>query len=125
MKAAFRSGAALALIAAAGCATTAAPATRKSASPAKPLFVKADIEGAAPAALDQLLGAPALTRREGKGEYRRYAFAECALIVILYPDESGAVAVRELDAAEKVSGGQKPDLDHCLAIGPAKPLKSG
>ena len=68
-------------------------------------------------ALDTLLGAPALTRREGAGEYRRYAFSRCEVIVILYPDQSGQSAVRSIDSAAKMSGEAKPDLDECLAFG--------
>jgi hypothetical protein len=110
----------------AACATAGGTAAGKpQAFSGKPAFVKAQFEGAAPDALDRLLGAPSLTRREGEGEFRRYAFRDCALIVILYPDESGAVAVRELDAAAKVSGEAKPDLDMCLALGVEESVGSG
>lgn len=109
----------------AACATTDRQAAVGRGAPAgKPVFVKSQIDGAAPAALDRLLGEPTLIRREGEGEFRRYAFRDCALIVILYPDESGGVAVREIDAAAKVSGEKKPDLDLCLARGPEAAAKS-
>lgn len=100
------------------CATAGGGAATKPQSfSGKPAFVKGQFAGAAPAALDRLLGEPSLVRREGAGEFRRYAFKDCALIIILYPDEKGAVAVREIDAAAKVSGERKPDLDQCLARG--------
>lgn len=107
-----------------GCASLAgAPARPETAArlPERPIFQQADVLGLEADALDRLLGPAALTRREGSGEFRRYAFERCELIVILYPDESGKAAVRRLDAAAKNSGEDKPDLDHCLAGGPAKP----
>ena len=102
------------------CATTAqipsAPVAAK-AKPAAPVFVISDLQGARAGAVDALLGDPALTRREGAGEYRRYMLATCALILILYPDETGAATVAHMDAAATSSGGQKPDLEACLAAG--------
>jgi hypothetical protein len=110
---------------AAACASGGAqgPGVKSAAGPrggGKPAFQRADLAGKEAAAIDRLLGAPALTRREGPGEYRRYPFAECVLIVILYPDDKGRISVREIDAAAQVSGAPKPDLDRCLARGPAR-----
>lgn len=106
----------------AGCATGGAdaPAAPKTSAPARaaaPVFRLADIEGAAPARVDALLGAPKLTRREGAGEYRRYALSNCALIVIFYPDASGAPKAAHVDATALTSDGDKPDLADCLAQG--------
>jgi len=106
-----------------GCASFAgAPAKPETVAsvPEKPVFLQTDVLGLEANGLDALLGPAALIRREGSGEFRRYAFARCELIVILYPDESGNIAVRRLDAAAKNSGEDKPDLDRCLAGGPAK-----
>ncbi|MFQ5562075.1 MAG: hypothetical protein ACE5FO_00755 [Parvularculaceae bacterium] len=108
-----------ALLALAGCASvnpwtgeTGAPAENEVATPA----MKAeDILGKPATAVDDLLGAPALVRREGPGEYRRYAYEGCALIVILYPDDSGETTASLLDAAAVKSGEEKPDLETCLA----------
>ncbi len=86
-------------------------------APSAPVYVARDIMGAAPAAIDALLGAPALTRKEGAGEYRRYALSECMLIVILYPDEAGAARAAHLEATALSSGAEKPALDACLAAG--------
>lgn len=107
---------------AAGCATIPGAAVTtevRAPKPQKPVYLQADVLGLDSAALDALLGPAKLTRREGAGEFRRYAFAGCELIVILYPDETGSPAVRQLDAAAKNSGEEKPDLDLCLAGGPA------
>lgn len=108
----------------AGCASAgikegAAPPGASAApkSPARPVFQQADILGLDADGLDRLFGAPSLARREGVGEFRRYAFARCELIVILYANEAGASAVRSLDAAARRSGEAKPDLDDCLAGG--------
>lgn len=105
----------------AGCATIAG-APRQSSdeadAPAAPVFLQADVLGLDAGALDALLGPASLVRREGAGEFRRYAFVRCELIVILYPDESGVSTVRQLDAAAKKSGDEKPDIDSCLAGGP-------
>ncbi len=120
MRAAFI---ALSVLAAAGCATSGTkeqppPAAEK--APDKPAFRLVDIAGRDAKALDKLLGAPALTRKEGVGEFRRYAFESCALIVILYPDEKGALTAKTVEAAAKISGEPKPDLGLCLAKGLVK-----
>jgi hypothetical protein len=109
-----------AIMLAAGCATTGeepAVAAAREKPPAKPAFRQSDIAGKDAAALDRLLGAPALIRKEGAGEFRRYAFKSCSLIVILYPDDKGALAAQKVDAAAKVAGEPRPDLDLCLAKG--------
>ena len=108
------------LLALCACATTGAAPGEADASPPEPIepaFTAADILGKGAQEVDSVLGAPALARREGAGEYRRYDLARCALIAILYPDENGVVAVRRLDSAAKRSGVDKPDLDDCLAGG--------
>ena len=110
----------LALLLMGACSTTPDTAPRVSESPtvpSTPAFVLDDILGAAPDEVDALLGAPTLTRREGDGEYRRYALQDCTLIVILYPDETGAIRATHVDAAAQTSGAEKPDLGACLARG--------
>jgi hypothetical protein len=110
--------------AAAGCATTAAtpagvPAASTKKARSEPQFLAADFENATAADLDKALGAPALTRVEGTGEFRRYMLDACALMVILYPDEKGERRVARLDAGALVSGEDAPKLDECLAAGKA------
>lgn len=108
---------------AAGCATTGEAPREAEARPgrapvaAKPAFVRSDLIGREAKALDDLLGAPGLVRREGEGEFRRYALSGCALIVILYPNDKGKRAAAHLDSAAMRSGDPKPDLDACLAKG--------
>lgn len=110
----------LSMLFAAACATTpaqkAAPA-KTPAAPAEPVYTLSDFQGAGAAALDAMLGEPALTRREGAGEYRRYALTTCTLIVILYPDETGVQKVAHVDATATTSNTEKPDLNACLAAG--------
>ena len=101
----------------AGAPQIAAPVADAPAIPAAPVFQREHILGAAPDAVDALLGPPALTRREGPGEFRRYALKTCALIVILYPDESGAMAATHVEPSALASGEDAPDLDACLAAG--------
>jgi hypothetical protein len=109
-----------AALAAAGCATTTAPATSTaSKGPATPAFLAADFENATAAEIDEKLGMPALTRIEGTGEFRRYTLARCALIIILYPDDKGARRAATLHAGALVSGEEAPTLDECLAAGKA------
>lgn len=87
------------------------------AEPAAPAYLVSDIMGAGPRAIDDLLGAPALTRKEGAGEYRRYALSECMLIIILYPDETGSPRAAHVEATALSSGREKPALEDCLAAG--------
>lgn len=87
------------------------------AAPVAPVYAAGDILGAEAGAIDALLGPPALTRREGEGEFRRYALKECMLIVILYPDDFGGVRAAHIDAAARQFGVEKPDVDQCLAAG--------
>lgn len=67
--------------------------------------------------LDSQFGKPALVRREGPGEFRRYALKDCSLIVILYPDDKGEKTAGFVDSAARAAGADKPDLDACLARG--------
>ncbi len=104
----------------AACATapdSSKPAAVKASAPVAPVYRLADLQGARASEIDALLGAPALTRREGNGEYRRYSLTTCTLILILYPDETGAGKVAHVDATAASSTGGKPDLDACLATG--------
>jgi hypothetical protein len=87
------------------------------AAPAEPVYVLSDILGANVATVDAMFGKPALTRKEGAGEYRRYALTTCTLIVILYPDNLGSSKVEHVDATATHSTGDKPDLNACLAAG--------
>ena len=119
----WRRGAALALgmAALAGCATAPAgsgPGVVRDASPKPkappPGVAAAALMGADAARLDGLLGAPGLVRREGAGEYRRYDLPDCALIVILYPEDGAAPTVSHLEAAAKRGAGAV-DLESCLS----------
>lgn len=105
----------------AACATASKPPAAETAdepvAPAGPVYVLSDILGAPTEAIDALLGEPALVRREGRGEYRRYGLSACTLIVILYPDDQGVVRAAQVDAAAHRSGEEKPELDDCLAQG--------
>ena len=104
---------------AAACATAPAPVAAPGAddAPAAPVYVLSDLLGANAGKVDDMLGAPSLTRSEGAGEYRRYALTTCTLIVILYPDETGVAKVAHVDATATHSAGEKPDLNACLAAG--------
>ncbi|HXI86104.1 MAG TPA: hypothetical protein VNH64_01495 [Parvularculaceae bacterium] len=116
----------LVLLGLVGCASLKAPMAAgsknaASAASAKPQFTQADFLGHSGADLDALLGSAQLIRKEGKGEFRRYAFADCAVIIILYPDESGTAVAGYIDAAAKAAGEDKPNLDACLAKGAPAP----
>lgn len=112
---------AAAVLLAAGCATAPAVApsgaAASAARPASAAFRMADIENRTGAELDARLGQPALVRIEGGGEFRRYAFAECSLMIILYPDETGVRRMRRADAAALVAGNDNPGVEECLASG--------
>ncbi|MDZ7629548.1 MAG: hypothetical protein U5J99_14200 [Parvularculaceae bacterium] len=103
------------------CATTGVPAgggaSPSKEAPATPQFLAANFERATIADLDKAFGAPALTRVEGPGEFRRYMLDACALLVILYPDENGERRVTKLDAGALRSGEEATTLDECLAVG--------
>lgn len=75
--------------------------------------------GASAGDIDALLGAPALVRREGAGEFRRYGLETCSLIVILYPNENPAEAdvASHVEATALHSSDDKPDIETCLANG--------
>lgn len=123
-------GAAIALLGAAAlsaCATVdngdarvASVSKSVPAAPEAPVFSRGDVLDRTAGALDTTFGEPALTRREGKGEFRRYSLAACNLVVILYPDKKGAMRAAHADAVAQRSDAPKPDLDQCLAAGLAK-----
>lgn len=112
-------------LAASACATSgekpgaprAEGASSSSTAPSKPAFRVRDVMGKSAEELDKQFGAPALVRREGPGEFRRYALKECSLIVILYPDDNGQKTAGFVDSAARAAGAEKPDLHACLARG--------
>ncbi len=108
------------MTAASACATTGGDDAAGRAGPPKPaapVYKLSDVLGATGDAVDATFGAPSLTRREGAGEYRRYRLKTCTLIVVLYPDETGANRVSHADATALHSDHEKPALDACLAAG--------
>ncbi|MGF1545342.1 MAG: hypothetical protein ACFB00_12730 [Parvularculaceae bacterium] len=125
--------AALALAACAGSpdvarAPTVAPAVAPTAEPAppppptEPAFAADDIVGESPASVDALLGAPALARKEGPGEFRRYDLAACNLAVLFFPPTPGAAPVaKSLHASALSSSRGAPSLASCLAVGVREP----
>ena len=101
-------------------ACTNAPRLEASPTPQQnraPVFATADVIGANSGELDALFGAPALTRREGEGEFRRYSMSSCELLVVLTPGTDGVERVVHLDAAARQSGQEKPTVENCLAAG--------
>ncbi len=105
----------------AGCATSPASPAPVVASapqtPAAPVYELSDIVNVRAEAIDALLGPATLSRKEGAGEYRRYSLSQCTLIVILYPDDTGAQRAAHAEATAKISGEEKPDVRACLAAG--------
>ena len=66
------------------------------------------------AGLDQLLGAPIVTRREGRGQYRLYQHGPCNIVVVLFPDETGAHRVRHVETTSPNTSEETPPLSACL-----------
>jgi hypothetical protein len=110
-----------ALLLAAGCASspvvTAGPVGAAQKAPRAAAFKVSDVEKKSAAELDALFGAPALTRKEGAGEFRRYAFSACSLIVILYPDDRGVARASHISTAALVENTANPTVEDCLAAG--------
>lgn len=92
-------------------------ASESGSAPSKPAFRVRDVMGKSAEELDGQFGKPALVRREGPGEFRRYGLKECSLIVILYPDDKGEKTAGFVDSAARAADAEKPDLDTCLARG--------
>jgi len=103
----------------ASCASLPLTGERKEATvePSVPVYQVQDILNAKISDIDALLGPPALTRREGDGEFRRYTLKQCELIVVLYPDDGGAQRATHIDTGAQHSGSAKPELAECLAAG--------
>lgn len=85
--------------------------------PGGPAFTIDDIEGKAAAEIDRLLGTAALARVEGQGEFRRYNFAQCGVLVVLYPNDKSVLTVTHVEATARDSDASTPDLAACLAGG--------
>lgn len=105
---------------AASCASTPVEPVEAAAppEPAGPVYQLSDILGAGADDIDALLGEPALIRREGDGEFRRYGLKSCSLIVILYPDESAQKPIAaHVEATALHANEAKPVPETCLAEG--------
>jgi len=103
-----------------GCATTAETVVSSEKSEtlaaSAPIFTFADIDEKQAVALDVLLGDADLVRVEEPGEFRRYDFKQCALLIVLYP-EDGGLKVNHVEAVNRETSDSAPDLDACLAAG--------
>ena len=106
------------------CATTDTPQASAKSEPGdlqaailEPVFTRDDVMSKTASELDATFGEPALVRREGKGEFRRYDLDRCGLIVILLADASGQMATSHIEAAAKTSADAAPEVDHCLSGG--------
>ena len=109
---------ALCVVSCASAPETPVTAAIEPPAPAAPVFLLSDILGADAQAIDALLGDPALVRREGAGEFRRYGLKTCSLIVILYPDETAAAPrAAHVEATALHADEEKPDPEACLAGG--------
>jgi len=86
-------------------------------APAAPAFLTEDVLGRTAGEIDARLGAPALVRREGAGEFRRYDLARCALIVLIYPDTEGRAVAEHAEAGALATDARAPSLEDCLAAG--------
>lgn len=93
------------------CAT--APASVAPTSP--PVVDPASYLGAAPDALDDLLGAPALVRAEGAGAFRRYDGASCSVYVLIGRNEAGEAVISQIDAGARAPGETAPEPGACMA----------
>lgn len=87
------------------------------AEPALPAFSKADFIDRPPADLEGLLGRPALVRREGAGEFRRYDTQNCRLYAVVFPDEGGQPVVKNLSVGPLISGAVAPEFARCFVTG--------
>lgn len=79
-----------------------------------------DFEGRTAAEIDSLIGTPALSRREGRGEFRRYDFERCSFMMVLVPDGRGINRVGTLYAGALSADAENPSLKECLAGGPKR-----
>ncbi len=103
-------------------APIAAPAPAYEFDPANPAFRREDVLGRTAAEIDALLGAPALVRTEGAGEFRRYDLALCGLVVLLAAEDGADRVAKELYASAPTSGdeGEAPTAARCLGVGPKR-----
>lgn len=86
--------------------------------PSAPVYIPDDFLHVHEDIVDLLLGKPDLVRREGDGEFRRYAFRQCILVMILYPDPvTGIPVVTHMDSIAGEYGEPRPALEDCLAGG--------
>jgi len=111
----------------AGCGSVSPPgfaARRGGEAEPGAAYIAGDLLGLSAPVLESAFGAPALTRREGEGEFRRYSFETCALLVFLYPNDAGVDAVRHLDATALSGDAPRPSVDSCLQD-PKAPRKAG
>lgn len=68
--------------------------------------------GRSVAALETLLGQPALVRREGPNEFRRYDLADCRVYAVVAP---AGGSVRTLSTGPLTSGEAAPGFSRCTS----------
>ena len=105
---------------AAGCATApsdvvsdgpAAPAS----APIKQVDLASQIAGADAKKIEALLGEPAFVRREGAREFRRYAYEDCTVFVMMEPDEAGGLIADHVELQSANSDTASVYVKDCAA----------
>ena len=86
-------------------------------SPQLPEITREEFLGQPPGNLEILLGAPALTRREGPGEFRRYDTATCRVYAVVFPGEGGRPVIRSLSVGALTAGYPAPEFASCFVTG--------
>ncbi|MEO1707968.1 MAG: hypothetical protein AAFR69_09575 [Pseudomonadota bacterium] len=102
---------------AAAAPTVSASPNNATASPAPvaPRLQPGDLVGADAQTADALLGAaPVGIIREGSGEIKRYAGADCMLLVILYPDNRGNRTVQAVEGSAARTSAPPTNTQSCL-----------
>ncbi len=84
------------------------------APPTPPRFFVSDLMGLNVSQLDGILGSPSFVRREGAGQFRRYASEMCNLIIILQRDVSGRVVSTQLSSRGFIAGEPVLQTQECL-----------
>ena len=97
-------------------ARPAAPVTPVPApQPVPATSLAADLIGQPPSALEALTGAPALTRTELAGEFRRYDLGACRVYAVIAPNDAGRPVIGSLSVSGHTPEQATMTLRECLA----------
>ena len=98
----------------AGCAGVSSTDGGLEGGPSGPPIDPIQFVGKPPSELEKIVGAPALVRAEGLGEFRRYDGPDCSVYALVKKSGASPETVASVTAGARFAGADRPETGVCL-----------